>query len=120
MDEVKIDDFQKLDIRIGTITKAEIPEWSHWVTKLTVDLGDEIGERTVFAGIMKQYKPEEVEGRQAPFIVNLKPKKIGPAGDYSCGMMMMASVSHESGDPEKEEPIFLNLDKKVPNGTKVS
>ena len=38
-------DFQKLDIRVGTVIKAENPKWSHWVTKLTVDLGEEIGER---------------------------------------------------------------------------
>jgi methionyl-tRNA synthetase len=119
-DEITFDDFQKLDIRIGTIVKAEVPEWSHWVMKLTVDFDKEIGERTIFAGIMKHYKPEEVEGRQAPFIVNLKAKKMGSEGDLSQGMMLMASIFDKSGDPEGEEPIFLNVDKKVPNGTKVT
>ena len=37
---VTFQDFQKLDIRIGTVIKAEIPEWSHWVMKLTVDFGE--------------------------------------------------------------------------------
>lgn len=119
MDEINFSEFQKLDIRIGTIKSAEVPEWSHWVMKLTVDLGDEIGERTIFAGIMKHYTPEEVVGRQAPFIVNLKPKKMGPAGDFSEGMMLMASIAAESGSPEDEEPVFLEVSKKVPEGTKV-
>jgi len=132
MDKISLKDFSKLDIRIGTVTKAEVPEWSHWVMKLTVDLGEEIGERTIFAGIMKYYKPVEIEGRQMPFVVNLEPKKIGPEGDYSQGMMMAADLIL---DPEKPEParnasskadaggegkpILFSLSEKVPNGTKV-
>lgn len=119
MDQITFDDFAKLDIRIGTVKSAEVPDWSHWVMKLSVDLGEEIGERTIFAGIMKHYAPEEVVGKQAPFIVNLKPKKMGPAGDFSEGMMLMASVVAGSGDPEDEEPVFLEVSKKVPEGTKV-
>lgn len=118
MEEITFDDFLKLDIRIGTVTEAVVPEWSHWVMKLTVDFG-ELGKRTIFSGIMNFYKPEELEGKQFPFIVNLKPKKIGPEGDFSQGMMLMATFPDESGDPEKEVPILLNVDKKVPNGSKV-
>lgn len=114
-DEVTIDDFEKLDIRIGTVVKAEVPKWSHWVMKLTVDLGDEIGERTVFSGIMKFYSPEDLLGRQFPFIINLKPKKIGPEGDFSQGMMLMAVPA----DDEVTKPILLDLSEPVPNGTKV-
>lgn len=130
MGEVTFEQFSVLDIRIGAIVKAEVPEWSHWVMKLTVDLGNDIGKRTVFAGIMKHYKPEEVEGKQAPFVVNLKPKRIGPAQEngeynYSEGMMLMASPSTQSGtggqasEEDEEYPVFLNVGKKVPNGTKV-
>lgn len=119
MEEIAFDDFLKLDIRVGTVTEAVVPQWSHWVMKLTVDLGEEIGTRTIFSGIMNFYKAEELVGRQFPFIVNLKPKKIGPEGDFSNGMMLMATVPDESGDPEKELPVLLNMDKKVPNGSKV-
>lgn len=124
MDKATFKDFQKLDIRIGTVTKAEVPEWSHWVMKLTVDLGEEIGERTIFAGIMKFYKPEEVEGKQFPFVANLEPKKIGPAGDYSQGMMM-AAVSglieplEVEGEEINEKPVFLTPYEKVKNGSVV-
>lgn len=119
MDIITFDDFAKLDIRIGTVVKAEVPEWSHWVMKLTVDLGPEIGERTIFAGIMKHYKPELVEGKQFPFVVNITPKKIGPAGDYSNGMMMAADWVKDKDKPEEGVPVLFKLTKKVPNGTKV-
>lgn len=117
MDQVEFSDFQKLDIRIGTVKEAVVPEWSHWVMKLTVDLGEEIGERTIFAGIMKFYAVEDIIGKQFPFVVNLKPKKIGPEGDFSEGMMMAASVAADT--PEDEKPVLFNLTETVPNGTKV-
>ncbi|OGM31430.1 hypothetical protein A2630_01400 [Candidatus Woesebacteria bacterium RIFCSPHIGHO2_01_FULL_44_10] len=114
-DKISITDFQKLDIRIGTVIKAEVPEWSHWVMKLTVELGKEIGKRTIFSGIMKFYKPSDLEGKQFPFIVNLGPKKIGPEGDMSEGMMLMAVEK----DDEETPPILFNLQESVPNGAKV-
>ncbi len=112
---ITIEDFQKVDIRIGTIIKAEVPSWSHWVIKLQVDLGEEIGTKTIFSGIMKFYKPEDLEGKQFPFVVNLEPKKIGPEGDMSDGMMIMAAPK----DDEETSPILFQLQSKVANGTKV-
>jgi tRNA-binding EMAP/Myf-like protein len=138
--EVKFDDFLKLDIRIGTVVKAEVPPWSHWVMKLTVDIsqgdpstplqqaqgrsGQQSKTIVVFAGIMKFYKPEDMEGKQFPFVVNLKPKRIGQPNtegvyEYSQGMMVAASVPSESGDPEDEKPVLLHLMEKVPNGSVV-
>lgn len=114
MNKISIDDFQKLDIRVGTVTKAEVPEWSHWVMKLTVNFGKEIGERTIFAGMMKFYKPEEFEGKQFPFVVNMEPKKMGPEGDFSEGMMLAACE-----DNEEAKPVLFKLSAKVPNGAKV-
>jgi len=115
--KVTLKDFQTLDIRIGTVIKAEVPEWSHWVMKLKVDFGKEIGERTVFAGIMKYYKPEEIEGKQFPFIVNMEPKKIGSEGDFSQGMMLAVSIPTKDGE---ERCVLFNLEEKVPSGAKVS
>lgn len=110
MDKISFSDFEKLDIRVGTVTKAEVPEWSHWVMKLIVDFGSEIGERTIFAGLIKNYTVKDIKGKQFPFIINMEPKKIGPEGDFSNGMMLAA------GD---DRPYIFKLDKKVPNGTKV-
>jgi methionine--tRNA ligase beta chain len=121
-DEVSIDDFGKLDIRIGAVIKAEVPEWSHWVMRLTVDFGEEIGTRTIFSGIMKFYQPEELLNGQFPFIINLKPKRIGPPNEngeyeYSQGMMMMA-VEGEANDEETKPTLFC-LKNQVLNGTVV-
>lgn len=123
METIKYTDFSKLDIRIGTVIGADVPEWSHWVMKLSVDFGEELGHRTIFAGIMKFYKPEDLIGKQFPFLVNIEPKKIGPAvggvQNFSEGMMLAASVPHESADPEQEKPILLHPSEKVPEGSKI-
>ena len=122
MDSINYKEFQKMDLRVGTVTKAEVPAWSHWVMKLTVNFGDELGEKTIFSGIMHHYKPEDLEGKQFIFIINLEPKKIGPEGDYSNGMMLMAADKMTEpiiieGEEEYERPILISPVKKVPNGT---
>lgn len=131
MDTISFSDFQKLDIRIGTVIEASVPEWSHWVMKLTVDFGPEIGKKTIFSGIIKFYKPGQLIGKQFPFVVNLAPKKMGPMGDFSEGMMIMAVEEGMKGEgrrmkegkikeAESEEiPTLLKLWKKVQSGTKV-
>jgi len=124
MSNITFEDFQKLDIRMGTITKAEVPEWSHWVMKLTVDLGSELGKRTVFAGIMHFFEGKELEGKQSPFIVNIEPKNIGPKGDKSEGILLMATPKLSEpliieGEKVKEKPVLLIPQEKVANGTKV-
>lgn len=118
-DKITFKDFSKLDIRIGTVVKAEIPEWSHWVMKLEVDLGKEIGDRIIFAGIMNFYKTEELVEKQFPFVVNMEPKKIGPEGDMSQGMMLAADYITDENKPDDGKPVLFNLSEKVPNGTKV-
>lgn len=125
MSNISFNDFKKLDIRVGTVVEAEVPKWSHWVVKLTVELGKEIGERTIFAGVLGFYEPKDLKGKQFPFIVNLEPKKIGPKGDYSEGMLLAAVMLLEKPvkvmDSETDEkPVLLELSEKVPNGTKIS
>lgn len=125
MSNINFKDFQKLDIRIGTVAEAEVPEWSHWVVKLTVDLGPEIGERTIFAGVLGFYEVKDLRGKQFPFVVNLEPKKIGPKGDFSEGMLLAGVMTLDKPvtvkDSETDEkPVLLQPSEKVPNGTKVS
>ena len=117
--DITFKDFQKLDIRIGTVVSAEIPKWSHWVMKLTVDFGKEVGKKTAFAGIMKHYKPKDLTGKQFAFVTNLEPKKIGPEGDFSEAMILAASVPAKRGKEGEEKPVLFCLSEKVPNGTKV-
>lgn len=125
MTHVSFKDFQKMDVRIGTVIEAEVPKWSHWVVKLKVDFGEEIGERTIFAGVLGFYEAKDLKGKQFPFITNLEPKKIGPEGDFSEGMMLAGVIPLEKPikvmDSETDEkPVLLEPSEKVPNGTKVS
>jgi len=73
-DEITIDDFMKVDLRIARIISAEsIPE-ADKLLKLTVDIGN--GTRTIFAGIKSAYDPAQLEGRLTVVVANLKPRKM--------------------------------------------
>jgi len=115
MDTISFDDFEKIDIRIGTVVKADVPEWSHWVIRLEVDLGPEIGTKKAFSGIMKFFTPAQLVGKQFPFVVNLAPKTIGPDKELSEVMMIMAVPKEDEETPT----VLFKLQKKVENGTKV-
>lgn len=115
MDLINFEDFQKVDIRMGTVVSADVPEWSHWVLRMTVDLGKEIGIKKCFSGIMKFFKPEDLVGKQFPFVVNLAPRKIGPERELSEAMMIMAVPKEDEETPT----VLFSLPEKVPNGTKV-
>lgn len=84
--ETTIDDFSKLDIRIGKVLAAERMEKSNKLLKLTIDTG--VDQRTVLSGIAQHYSPEEMVGKQVTLIVNLAPRKM--MGIESQGMVLMA------------------------------
>jgi methionine--tRNA ligase beta chain len=121
MDTISFDEFSKVDIRMGTVVSADVPEWSHWVLRMEVDLGQEIGTKKCFSGIMKFFKPEDLIGKQFPFVVNLEPRKIGPEHELSECMMIMASPGDSLPEKEAEEvpTVLFQLSEKVENGTKV-
>lgn len=83
---ITIDDFSKLDIRVGKVVHAEPMPKSDKLLKLTVDTGLET--RTILSGIAKHYKPGELVGKQVTFIANLAPRKM--MGVESNGMILMA------------------------------
>jgi methionyl-tRNA synthetase len=86
--EISYEDFAKLDIRIGTVLSVEpVPETDK-LLKCTIDLG-EIGIRTIVSGIAQWKKPEELIGKQLPYVVNLAPKML--RGVESQGMLLAAS-----------------------------
>jgi methionyl-tRNA synthetase len=73
-DEVSIDDFSKLDLRVARVVSAEAVEGADKLLKLVVDAGD--GTRTVFAGIRQAYEPASLVGRYVVLFANLKPRKM--------------------------------------------
>lgn len=113
--QILFEDFEKVDIRMGTVISADVPEWSHWVIRMTVDLGEELGVKKCFSGIMKFFKPEDLVDKQFPFVVNLKPRTIGPDKELSEAMMIMAVPKEDEETPT----VLFNLPEIVPNGTKV-
>lgn len=106
---ITYDDFEKLDLRVGQVTSATVPEWSNKLMELTVDFGSEIGEKTIFSGIKEWYQPEDLINKKFAFIINLAERKMGP--DFSQGMMLMAD--------EEERPTLIEVSSEVKVGSVV-
>ena len=113
MNTIDFKDFMKLDIRVGKVLEAEVVEESNKLIRTIVDFG-ELGKRTIVSGIKEWYKPEDLEGRMFPYVVNLEPKKI--MGIESQGMLLAAGPINEEG--EKTAVLLAPLEEVEP-GTKI-
>lgn len=105
---ITIDDFSKIEIKVGTVQDAVEVEGSEKLIKLTVDLGEE-DPRTILTGVKQWYQPDFFKDKQFFFLSNLEPKKM--MGVESCGMIM--AVDSEDG------PVFLTVDKNLTPGSKI-
>jgi methionyl-tRNA synthetase len=106
--EISLEDFAKLNLRVAEIESAERIEGSDKLLKLVVKLDGE--KRTVVAGIGKKYTPEELLGKQVVLLTNLKPRKI--MGILSQGMILAAGETDE-------EVSLLIPDKRVKPNTRI-
>ena len=101
--EITFDDFLKVDIRVGRVTRAEpFPEARKPAIKLWVDFGPEIGERRSSAQITAHYTPDTLVGRQVMGVVNFPPRQIGPVrsevlilGAYDDSGVVLIAPDHE-------------------------
>lgn len=101
---------EALDIRVGTITQVLDVEKSDKLVKLVVDFGDHT--RSILAGIKKERaNPQELEGKQALFVVNLAPRKM--AGEVSEGMLFDIGFADGLALPALAQP-----EHPVPNGSR--
>ncbi|MFY4774382.1 chaperone CsaA [Metabacillus sp. RGM 3146] len=108
----EIKDFLKLDVRIGTVLKAEFfPEAKVPAIKMTIDFGPEMGTKQTSAQITERYTPENVVGKQITAIVNFPPRRI--AG-FKSEVLVLGGV------PNKGDVVLLSPDEKVPNGTPIA
>ncbi len=108
-ENISFEEFEKLDIRVGTITSVVEVVNSKKLMKLSVDFGDH--SRSILAGIKQERtNPYEIEGKQALFVLNLPEKKM--AGEVSQGMLF------DIGFSDGISPCLSVPEKAVPNGSR--
>lgn len=108
---ISYDDFQKVDIRVGTVTEAvPFPEARKPAYKLKIDFGEEIGVKRSSAQITVHYQPEELVGRQVAGVVNFAPRQIGPF----MSEVLTLGFADENGDI-----VLLEPERSVPNGSRM-
>jgi tRNA-binding protein len=111
MSEITFDDFLKVDIRAGTVLRAEpFPEARKPAIRLWIDFGPEIGEKKSSAQITAHYDPETLVGRQVMAVVNFPPRQIGPMRSE----VLVLGVSDSEGGI-----VLLAPDQRVANGERM-
>lgn len=105
---ITFDDFLKVDIRVGTVVRAEpYPEARQPAFKLWVDFGPELGERKTSAQITRHYDLDGIVGKQVVAVTNFPPKQIGKF----MSEVLVLGIPDDDG-----EVVLLTPDKNVPDG----
>lgn len=105
---IKFEDFEKVDMRIGTVLSVEEIEGSDKLLKLDVDFG-EIGKRQILSGIKEWYKKDDLVGKQLAFVINIEPRKM--MGFESQGMIMAVDSS--------SKPLLLKIEENTKDGSEI-
>lgn len=105
------DDFQRVDIRVGTIVHATPLEGARRPAyRLRIDFGPDLGEKQSSAQITELYQPDDLIGRQIVGVVNFPPKRIA---NFASEVLVLGVVGDARG------VVLLNLDKPVANGLRI-
>ncbi|HXO37513.1 MAG TPA: methionine--tRNA ligase subunit beta, partial [Candidatus Acidoferrum sp.] len=107
--KISIDDFMKVELRVGQVKAAEKVKGADKLLRLEVDIGTEV--RQLVAGIALAYKPEDLIGRKVVIVANLQPRKL--RGLESNGMIVAASVGEDG------KPVLAGFLEDVPIGAKL-
>ncbi len=105
---ISIEDFAKIELRVGTVVTAEPIPGATRIMKLEIDIGDR--KVTTTAGIAQHYKPEEMLGRKVVVVANLQPATI--RGIESQAMILAASM-------EGHKTVLVTVAEEIPNGARV-
>jgi len=108
VNQIKIDDFKKLDIRVGEVLAATVVPGTDKLIEVKVDIGGEV--RTLATGIAPKYRPEELVGKRIIVLANLEPRRV--RGVDSQGMLLAAEWDGELA--------LLTVERDAPNGAKIS
>ena len=108
-ERISIDDFGKVDMRVGQVLSAELVKGADKLMHMKVDIG-EAQPRTIVAGIAEAYTPQELIGRKVVIVANLQPRKL--RGIESNGMIVAASV-------EGGKPVLAGFCEEVPIGARL-
>src|ERR1022692_2235211 len=107
--KIAVDDFAKVDLRVGLVLTAERVKGSDKLLHLTVDIG-EPAPRTIVAGIAEAYTPEQLLNRKVVIVANLQPRKL--KGILSNGMIVAASV-------DDGKPVLAGFHEDIPVGARL-
>jgi methionyl-tRNA synthetase len=106
--KIGIEDFAKVEMRVGQVKSAEKVAGADKLLKVMVDVGDEV--RQIVAGIATAYQPEELVGRKVVVVANLTPRKL--RGVESNGMLLAASTA-------EGKPVLCTFAEEVPVGSRL-
>tara|TARA_A200000113_G_scaffold194835_1_gene185044 strand:+ start:48 stop:380 length:333 start_codon:yes stop_codon:yes gene_type:complete len=108
---ITFNDFEKIDIRVGTIVQTSVNDKANKLSMLLViDFGESIGLKKTSAQLMQNYNPDDLLGKQVAAVINFPPKQIGK---------MISEVLVLGFPNEERNPILIMPSQKVPNGGKL-